>query len=251
MNEENNLSESPSPEEEEFFSFTLKKTTIFALFFPIFFLVGLLVGYLTWGNNPQPEIALVPTQAAAENEVIAQEPTRYEVTINDEDPSYGPDDAPVTIIEFSDYECPYCRRHFLETAGPLLEKYEGQIRLVFKDFPLTSIHPNAIPAAVAALCSKEQGEYWNFHDLLFEGSLGLSEGAYLGYAEFLELDSESFSECLSSERYVEKVNENLDYGVNLGVRSTPTFFVNGIPLVGAQPLDVFVEVIDSELAKSN
>ncbi len=251
MNEENNSLESSPPEEEEYFNFTLKKTTIMAVLFPVFFLLGLLVGYLTWGNETQPVVAEIPTQAPVGNEEIAQEPTRFDITINDEDPSFGPEDAPITIIEFSDYECPYCQRHFLETAGPILENYEGQIRLIFKDFPLTNIHPNAVSAAAAALCSKEQDAYWDFHDLLFEGSLGLNSDAYSGYAEFLNLNSTSFEECVSSERYVAKVNENLNYGASLGIRSTPTFFINGIPLVGAQPYEVFAQVIDSELANSN
>lgn len=251
MNEEINNPITSSDEEEDYVSFTFKKTTILAILLPVFFLLGLLVGYLTWGREVEPVIAESPTQVPAENEVIAQEPTRYEVIINENDPIFGPEDAPITIIEFSDYECPYCRRHFLETAKPLLEKYSGQIRLIFKDFPLTNIHGNAVPAAAAALCSQEQDAYWDFHDLLFENSLGLSEESYLAYAEYLGLDIEAFSTCVTEERYVDTVNANLDYAVSLGVRSTPTFFINGIPLVGAQPYEVFEQIIESELAGSN
>ncbi len=257
MNEENNTPSISSESEEEFFRFTLKKTSLMALFFPVFFLIGLFFGYQIWGKNPQPVIeAVVPSQtqnevAVEENQPedteVAQQPTRIDVLINENDPSFGPEDAPVTIIEFSDYECPYCRRHFLETAGPLLDKYEGQLRLVFKDFPLTSIHPNAIPASAAALCAQEQDAYWPFHDLLFEMSLGFSQDTYLAYANSLDLDMESFTECEAEGRYIETVNANLDYGLSLGVRSTPTFLINGIPLVGAQPLEEFTRIIDSEL----
>ncbi len=103
---------------------------------------------------------------------------RYEIDIAAHDPVFGPENAPVTIIEFSDFECPFCLRHFQETYPRLLENYEGQIRYIFKDLPLTSIHPNAFPAAIAAQCAFEQDAFWPYHDLLFAGSLGLSSGAY-------------------------------------------------------------------------
>jgi len=122
------------------------------------------------------------------------------------------------------------------------------VRLVYRDFPLTSIHRNAFPAAEAANCANEQGVFWEYHDKLFSMELGLSSEAYQGYAQELDLDMNEFIECLESGRYKDEVQADFDFAANLGIRSTPTFFINGIALVGAQPFEVFQEVIDKELA---
>lgn len=201
--------------------------------FPVFFLLGLGSGYLLWGRS--------------EPQAQQQSVRRYKVPVDD-DPSIGPANAPITIIEFSDYECPYCRRWHLEVFSRLRQEYPTQVRLVYRDFPLTSIHPNAAPAAEAANCANEQGAYWAFNEKLFSGQYGLSPAAYQRYASELNLDTARFEQCLNSGRYRAEVQADLDYAVNLGVRSTPTFFVNGIPVVGAQPYEVFKQLIDKELA---
>lgn len=130
----------------------------------------------------------------------------------------------------------------------MLAAYPGQIRFVYRNLPLTSIHPQAFPAAVAAHCAGDQGAYWPYHDKLFSDELGLSRDAYVQYAEDLELNGEAFESCLESGQFDDFVQEDMDFALNLGVRSTPTFFINGIAVVGAQPLDVFKQVIDQELA---
>jgi protein-disulfide isomerase len=114
--------------------------------------------------------------------------------------------------------------------------------------PLTSIHPEAFPAAVASLCAGEQGAYWQYHDKLFSDELGLNRNAYIQYAVGLGLDGGAFEACLESGKFDDDIQEDMDFALNLGVRSTPTFFVNGLAVVGAQPLDVFKQVIDQELA---
>jgi protein-disulfide isomerase len=172
---------------------------------------------------------------------------RYEIPIDD-DPMIGPEDAPITIVEFSDYECPYCQRWHTEVFEQLLETYPNEVRLVYRDFPLTSIHPNAIPAAIAANCAREQDAFWDYHDKLFGMELGLNTEAYQEYASQLDFDTEEFNECLDSGRYEEEVQADFDFAANLGVRSTPTFFINGIAVVGAQPFEVFQQVIEQELA---
>ena len=118
---------------------------------------------------------------------------------------------------------------------------------MFRNLPLTSIHPDAFSAAEAALCAGEQDAYWEFHDRLFGGEL-LGTAVYLQYARDLSLELTSFEACLNSRKYQDEVQADSDFALNLGVRSTPTFFINGLAVVGAQPLDVFKQVIDKELA---
>ena len=134
-----------------------------------------------------------------------------------------------------------------ETYQPLLAAYPGKIRFVFRDFPLTSIHPNAMPAAEAAQCANEQNTFWPFHDKLFS-SENLSVDVYQQYAQSLNLDMTKFNDCLTTNKYQQAIQTDSDFATNLGVNSTPTFFINGLAVVGAQPLDVFKQVIDKELA---
>lgn len=197
--------------------------------------------------------AQTPTneQSAAQESAQDGTITRYDIPISDNDPTKGPDDAPVTIIEYSDFECPFCQRHALEVAPQLLSNYDGQIRYVFKDFPLESIHPEATPAAAAALCAHDQGAFWDFHDMLFNTELAFGQETYLAFAEELALDIDVFTQCVEEDRYVEEVLSDFEFAARLGVRSTPTFFINGIAVVGAQPYEVFAQVIDSELAGEN
>jgi protein-disulfide isomerase len=187
----------------------------------------------------------VPAQQAADGEETRQV-VRYDVPIDD-DPVLGPDDAPITIIEFSDYECPYCKRWHDDSFERLIETFPDEVRFVYRDFPLTNIHPNAAPAAEAANCANEQGRFWDFHRKLFSTTL-LNTETYLGYAAELGLDQAAFEECYTSRRYQDEVTADLEWAVNLGVSSTPTFFINGIAIVGAQPFEVFYEVITKELA---
>ncbi len=199
---------------------------------PVAFLAGLLAGHLLWGGSPS---------AATQGQV-----TRYDVPV-DGDPAIGPSKAPVTIIEFSDYQCPYCRKFHVEVLPQILSAYKDKVRFVYRDFPLSS-HPEAAPAAEASGCAYEQGKFWEFHDKLFTGGQTLGKDTYLQYASDLGLDMQQFQSCLSSRKYQSEVQSDFDFAANLGVRSTPTFFINGIPLVGAQPFEAFQQVIDKELA---
>jgi len=223
-----------------------KRSHVYALLLPLTFVVGLSVGYLFWGRPASAEQATAVTQAAQAPAGQEQAVQRYEVP-DDDDPSIGPQDAPITIIEFSDYECPYCKRWYNEVYLRLREEYADEIRVVFRDFPLYSIHPNAEPAAVAANCAELQGMYWEYHDLLFAGEQ-LDETTYLQYAEGLGLNLDEFKACLDSEEQVSEIRGDYEYASGLGVRSTPTFFLNGLPIVGAQPYEVFQQVIEQELA---
>jgi protein-disulfide isomerase len=228
---------------------TFQRWHIYAILMPLVFGLGLGIGYLIWGRllvGGASETAADP--AAAQDSSGANAPDiRYDVPVDD-DPSIGPENAAITIVEFSDYECPYCRQWQSEVFTKLMEAYPQQVRLVYRDFPLSSIHANAAPAAEAANCANEQGKFWPFHNKLFSMELGLSEQAYQEYATSLGLNVQSFLECMKSDRYQAEVQADYQFAADLGVRSTPTFFVNGIAVVGAQPFDVFKQVIDKELA---
>lgn len=214
---------------------------IWLVILPIIFALGLGTGYVLWGRNT------ASTEATSAAVQIPQNVTRYDIP-TDGDPSIGPEDAKITIIEFSDYQCPYCKRWNDEVFDRLLQEYPKDVRFVYRDFPLTSIHPEAFPAAEAADCAGEQNAYWDFHRALFSQKYGLDQGAYQKYASELGLDTTAFAQCLKDNRYSDEINSDLNYAADLGISSTPTFFINGIALVGAQPYDVFKQVIDLELA---
>ena len=169
-------------------------------------------------------------------------------------PVKGEADAPVTIVEFSDYQCPFCVRYVVETMPRIMDEYvaTGQVRYAFKDFPLDSIHPQARPAAMAARCAGEQGGYWEMHDRLFteqESWSGRSDAAlvFADWAGSQGLDESAFSECLESGRYAAAVDVDLQEGINFGVAGTPAFFVNGRFINGAQPFEVFQAAIEQAL----
>jgi protein-disulfide isomerase len=213
---------------------------------------GVALGYLIWGRDGSPSatretVAMAPaggTQAPAPT----TNPGDYRVDVSvDDDPSIGPEEAPITIVEFSDYACPYCRRFHMETFQALLDAYPDQIRFVYRDFPVVGGGETGYLAAQAANCALEQDKFWEYHDALFQGDYGHGRDAYLSLAEDLGLDVSSFETCLDEQTYAQEVQNDLQAGRELGVNGTPTFFINGIPLVGAQPMSNFTQVIDSEL----
>lgn len=236
-----------SPQEE---TFTFKISHFYAVVTVLAFAAGVLLGYAVWGldgGGKSPLTSAQPSGPVVEAPVTAKPQfIRYDVPAEGF-PSIGPKDAPITIIEFSDYQCPFCRRWHQQVFEPLFNAYPGKIRLVYRHFPLTSIHPDAFPAAEASMCAGEQDAFWQFHDKLFSDS-ALSQEIYLQYAKELGLDVERFSSCLTEGRFQAAIQADLDFAINLGVRSTPTFFINGLAIVGAQPLDIFKQVIDQELA---
>jgi len=226
---------------------TFKRSHFYSVLTVFAFAAGVLLGYVVWGFDSGKEIPVVSAQAGGP---VVEAPVttvpRYDVA-SEGFPSIGPEDAPITIVEFSDYQCPFCRRWHEQVYQPLLNAYPGKIKLVYRQLPLTSIHPDAFPAAEAAMCAGDQNAYWPFHDKLFSNDT-LGKDVYVQYAEELNLDMTAFESCIADHKYLDAVQSDLDFAVNLGVRSTPTFFINGLAIVGAQPLDVFKQVIDKELA---
>jgi protein-disulfide isomerase len=190
--------------------------------------------------------ALLASLREAASVKVSLEPPRIDITANG--PAIGPENAPVTIVEFSDYQCPFCKR-----AEPTLQqialRYPDQVRIVYRHFPLDSIHPLARPAAEAAACAEEQGKFWEFHSLVWEATPDLGPEKLSEMAASLELDADAFGACVEERRFQARVQLDLDEGQAAGVNGTPAFFVNGIPLSGARSLDDFVQVIESELAR--
>jgi protein-disulfide isomerase len=163
-------------------------------------------------------------------------------------PFKGPQGAPITIVEFSDFQCAYCKR-VLTVLNQVLERYPDQVRLAFRDFPIVNIHPQAQKAAEAAHCASEQGKFWEYHDLLFEKQEAIPTTNFADHAKALGLELTSFQACLDSQKYRDKVERNYADGVKAGVSGTPAFFINGRLVSGAQPLEAFKAVIDEELER--
>lgn len=162
-------------------------------------------------------------------------------------PSVGPGTAKVTIVEFSDFQCPFCARG-RQRVDEIKDKYKDKVKIHFRNFPLESIHPNAFHAAEAAECALDQGKFWEYHNMLFENQSKLDEKSLLGFATELKLDTKAFEACLKSGTKGALIRKDMEDGNKVGVNSTPSFFVNGHAVRGAQPLEAFSEIIDDELA---
>jgi protein-disulfide isomerase len=157
--------------------------------------------------------------------------------------------APVMIVEFSDYQCPYC--HSVEpTLKEVLAKYGDKVSFSYRDFPLSAIHSQAMIAAEASRCALEQGKFWEYHDQLFTSSK-LEKDDLLGYARDLKLDNKQFESCLTSEKYKADIEKDTQDGRKAGVSGTPGFFINGVEISGAKPKDEFTKLIDDELARKS
>ena len=173
---------------------------------------------------------------------------RREVAVADTDPSLGGASAPVTIVEFSDFQCPFCQR-VAPTLKQVRDKYGDKVRIVWKDFPLTQIHPEAFKAAEAAHCAGDQGKFWEYHDRLFANQQALQPESLKSYAASLGLDTAAFNSCLDSSKHGPRVSEGVAQGTRLGVNSTPMLYINGRMISGAQPLETFSAIIDEELSR--
>jgi protein-disulfide isomerase len=178
---------------------------------------------------------------------VSLEAPRSNVTVAASNPSVGSASAPITLVEFSDYQCPYCGR-VEPTLKRLRAAYGDKIRFVWKDFPLTQIHPQAFKASEAAHCAGDQGKYWDLHDVLFSKQSELQLDDLKRHALTLGLKTDDFNQCLDSGKYAERVRDGVAEGGQLGVNSTPTVFINGRRFSGAQPYEVFAKAIDEELA---
>lgn len=197
----------------------------------------------------QREAFLESLRSQAKVVVYLQAPPvfRAEVSV-DGAPFKGPATAPVVIVKFEDFHCPFCRR-VQATLEQLLARYGDKVKLVHRDFPIDSLHPQARKAHEAARCAHDQGKFWAYHDKLYANAPKASPEDLKAYAQEVGLDLPAFEQCLSSGKYQAAVQKDVEEGIRVGVTGTPTFFINGRLLSGAQPLESFVRVIEEELAR--
>jgi protein-disulfide isomerase len=237
------------------------------LFAVAFFVLGFAAHAIVDGDDTEPNSSspangAAPTGPSAQGSPAGQ-PTPGPVVraSADDDPSWGPVDAPVTIIEFSDFQCPFCHRFWSETLPQIRQEYEGKVRFVYRDFPLVSIHEWAQKAAEAAECADDQKMFWEYHDLIFGNQDALSEqlnaegldgvlATFQSYAADVGLDTSVFNECLDSGKYTSEVQKDVQDGQSYGVTGTPAFFINGQLVSGAQPFASFKTVIDAALGQA-
>jgi protein-disulfide isomerase len=184
---------------------------------------------------------------AKNNVKILLEPPRATVTIRPGTPAMGPADAPVTIVEWSDYQCPFCKRAH-PTVQQVLSEYKDKVRFIYLDYPLP-FHQMAMPASQAVHCAEDQGKFWEYHTNLFEAAGDLSKADLSKRATDLGLDSAAFEACTTANKHDSLIKTNFDDGAALGVTGTPAFFINGRMLVGAQPIEQFRDVINDELSR--
>jgi protein-disulfide isomerase len=169
------------------------------------------------------------------------------VSLSD-DPAWGPEDAEVTIQAFTDFQCPFCKKFAEETLPRLRATYGDRVRFIFRDLPLTGVHPVAALAAQAGGCANDQGKFWEYHDILFANQASLSDATLTQYASQAGLDVSQFNECLSSQQKMADVLLDMQDAQRQGVNSTPAFVINGVLVSGAQPYELFAAVIDQSLA---
>ncbi len=226
-------------------SFTVSKLTVWKALtgiFGVLFVISLFTGGLGIGNGDATGAVVAPT---------AQIPSAPSGPIDvkyDDAPIRGDKDAKVTIVEFSDFQCPFCERFYTDTLPQIEENYikTGKVKLAYRHLPL-SFHPQAQKAAEASECSNEQGKFWEYHDKIFENQALLSDTIFSAWAEELGLDAEKFNKCLEDGKYRSKVQKDLNDADTYGATGTPTFFINGKALVGAQPFSTFQQAIEAEL----
>lgn len=200
------------------------------------------------GRLRQALLVALRRQANIHIDFPAPEPPILPVSADD-DPSVGPANAPVTIVEFSDFQCPYCKLS-VPLIKEILAKYPDEVRVVYRDYPGPN-HPHAPQAAEAAQCAGDQGKFWEYHDNLFDRQASGTGWNFSELAKEIGLNQDTFAACLNSRRYREEVAKDLRDGLKLGVTSTPTFFINGRPLVGAKPFAEFQTMIDRLLKQQS
>jgi protein-disulfide isomerase len=193
-------------------------------------------------------VASLRAQTPVQVHLKAPEPIRVQI-----DPGQGyargPREAPVNIVEFSDFRCPFCKE-VVPKLKQLATQYPDRVRWVFRDFPIPGLHPDAPLAHEAARCAGEQGKFWPYHDLLFERAMDVSVMSLKQYAAEVGADRAAFDQCLDSHKYQGAVNADIEAGTKVGVTGTPTFFINGEAFVGNQPLGEFQRIIERELART-
>lgn len=258
-NNQNPLSPPPPiPTASDPDTITISRHTLnYVLIAVVFLVIGMVLGAVGYDRlattSQQASAALidgaVATVVAALPAGVIPEPTRdpnQRFTLTDEgNPFRGNPDAPITLIEFGDFRCTFCRRFNDETLNPLLAMYADDVRYVYRDYPI--LGPASLVGAIASECADDQGRFWEFHDWLYANQQNFNREAFVAYATELEMDIEAFGMCLDTNAPEAGIMADLTVGQSLGVGGTPTFFLNGRMITGAQPIQVFQQAIDAEL----
>ncbi|MBS3150821.1 DsbA family protein [Candidatus Woesearchaeota archaeon] len=229
-------------------SISFKKSTLWKIstfVFVALFVISLFTGgfrgrdSVTGGTVNIPDVPDIPTGIASVN---AED-------LVDDDPVLGNKNAPLTIVEFSDFQCSFCARFRQQTFDQIKKEYvdAGKVKFVYRDFPLSSIHPMAQKAAEAAECADDQGKFWEYHDVIFEKQASLSIASLKQWASELGLDTNDFNKCLDSGKYSSEVNKDSNDAQKAGGQGTPFFIVGEVPVSGAQPFSAFQQTIESQL----
>jgi protein-disulfide isomerase len=205
-----------------------------------------IVEYLKQQKTDQRRSAFIEELKKKYKTTVALRPPVIDVATAGRPEKGGGAKAPVTIIEFSDYQCPFCGRAE-GTVDQVMKTYGDKVRLVYRDFPLP-MHPQARPASEAANCANAQGKFWEYHARLFANQTALTEDKLKEYAKDLGLDTAKFEQCLAQKPFKAAIDKDIEDGSKVGVTGTPAFFINGRMLSGAQPFDKFKEVIDEEIS---
>jgi len=187
-------------------------------------------------------------RAAARDLTVTFDAPRQPIPMAPTDRVLGADDAVVTLVEYGDFQCPFCRAT-TPVIKRLMAEHKGRLRLVWKDSPLPN-HPDARPAAEAARCAADQGKFWDYHDKLYDNQKSLSKGKLKDYAKQVKLDQAAFEACVNGGTHAKAVQSAVDEAAKMGVTATPTIFVNGRMVVGALPYDAFERIVQDELARA-
>jgi|SRR3989344_3637096 len=219
----------------------MEKNKILILLISLSIIFTLINLYSTFHLNDKFEV-FASNLATTDNKIL-----RTEVD-TDDDPFKGSKKAPITIIEFSDFQCPYCAKFFTQTLPFLEEEYikTGKVKLVYRDFPL-SFHEFAAKASEASECADEQGKFWEYHDKIFNNQKQINVENLKNWALELGLNTEKFNNCLDSDKYRDEVLNDIKDGSSAGVQGTPAYFINGVLVEGAQPYENFKNIIEKEL----
>ncbi|MFN8420331.1 MAG: thioredoxin domain-containing protein [Anaerolineae bacterium] len=237
----------------------------------VFFVAGFIVAWVsltatlnTALSQVKADVSSIVSQSVSTavsgiqiNSAVAMAPTptitpvpNQNVDIGDA-PSWGPADAKVTVIEFSDFQCPYCEIFYNQTYTLLKQQYGDKIRFVFKHFPLTSIHPQAYPAALASECAREQGKFWEYHDVLFQNQGNLFPDALITYANNIGVPNmDQFQKCVADAKYADRVEKDFNQAITHFATGTPTFYINGKHIGGAASFAMFSREIEAALAQA-
>jgi protein-disulfide isomerase len=229
------------------------------LFGGVGLLIGFILGIITvnyaHSRYAEAEAAAhaspVPPARAASvpDSALERADTTYHIVVTAGRPSRGPDNAPVTIVEFTDYECPYCQEHFTKTLPLVMARYGDRVRYVVMNLPIPELHPDALGAAEAAECATDQGRFWEYHDRLFRAA-DLDSASLARIAVQTHLDTAAFATCVGTRATAERVRSHMAQAKALGFASTPTFFINGRVSHGTEPFETFKLLIDDALARA-